>query len=418
MPGRPVIRALLSPISFVVATILGSVGRARSAASFDRTGDLVLALARLWSRVVLGVPGVKLEVEDARAARSRAAPTSSWPTTRRWSTSGRCSSRFRHRSVSLPRSSWPASRCSAGRWRAGRFIFIDRQNAVAARRSMEEAARRIRSGQSVVIFPEGTRTRDGRLGPFKKGGFHLAIDSGADIVPVAIRGSREVMPRGVGADPRRARSRVEVGEPIPTAGLGPGDREALIAKVRARVAEMLGEPAEPAARVALSKSREAASGRRGGAVMPPAVRSPVASMRATASSGMRPRPTSTSVPTRMRTMFLRKAVASMSKVSSGALAVDVQAAHDPARRACDRSRRRGRRGSRARRPAPRRRARMASMSSGSRTCQAVRAQPRRADEVVPDRVAVDLAARREAGVEVGRRLGDVDDRDVGAAGSS
>jgi 1-acyl-sn-glycerol-3-phosphate acyltransferase len=57
-----VLRALLSTISFVVATILGSVG-ALICGAIDRTGDLVLALARLWSRVILGVPGVKLDVK-------------------------------------------------------------------------------------------------------------------------------------------------------------------------------------------------------------------------------------------------------------------------------------------------------------------------------------------------------------------
>ena len=107
--------------------------------------------------------------------------------------------------------------------------------------------------------------------------------------------------------------------------------------------------------------------------MPPALRSPVASMRAGASSGMRPRPMSTSVPTMMRTMFLRKAVASMSKVMQRPLPIDVQAAHDPVRRLAvavggaegaevvlAHQRRGGARGS-------------ASVSSGSRTCQAVRA---------------------------------------------
>ena len=130
--------------------------------------------------------------------------------------------------------------------RAGRFIFIDRQNAASARRSIEEAARRIKSGQSVVIFPEGTRTRDGRLNPFKKGGFHLALDSGADIVPVAIQGSRPVMPRG-SALIRSGTVRLEIGAPISTAGLGPGDREALAARVRGEIAQMLGEPPAAAA---------------------------------------------------------------------------------------------------------------------------------------------------------------------------
>ena len=133
--------------------------------------------------------------------------------------------------------------------RAGRFIFIDRQNAVAARRSIEEAARRIKSGQSVVIYPEGTRTRDGRLGAFKKGGFHLAIDSGADIVPVAIHGSRAPMPRGAMLI-RPGKVRLEIGVPLSTAGLGPGDRTALVAQVRARIAEMLGEPPDDGARAA------------------------------------------------------------------------------------------------------------------------------------------------------------------------
>jgi 1-acyl-sn-glycerol-3-phosphate acyltransferase len=125
--------------------------------------------------------------------------------------------------------------------RAGRFVFIDRQNAVSARRSIQEAAQRIKSGQSVAIFPEGTRTRDGRLGSFKKGGFHLAIDSGVEIVPLAIRGTRAVMPPGTPLI-RAGLVQIEIDEPISTAGLGPGDRQQLLERVYARIADMLGEP--------------------------------------------------------------------------------------------------------------------------------------------------------------------------------
>lgn len=232
------IRALLSTISFVAATIAGSLS-ALVLGVVDRTGDSVLALARLWSRVILGVPGVKVEVrmhaplEPGRPyvfMPNHASMVDIWavfvaiPATFRFIAKKQLSR--------IPLFGWAMS--------AGRFIFIDRQNAASARRTVAEASRRIRSGQSVVIFPEGTRTRDGRLLPFKKGGFHLAMDSGVDIVPVAIKGSREIMPRGA-ALIRAGRVTVEVGEPIATAGLKNGDRDALIAKVRGRVAEMLGE---------------------------------------------------------------------------------------------------------------------------------------------------------------------------------
>ena len=232
------IRAVLSTLSFIVATLLGSVG-ALVLGALDRSGDLVFWLARLWARVILGVPGIKLEVK-MRAPLDPARPYVFMPNHASmvdiWVMFVAIPASFRFiakkQLASIPLFGWAMS--------AGRFIFIDRQNALAARRSMDEASRRIRFGQSVVIFPEGTRTRDGRLGAFKKGGFHLAIDSGAAIVPVAIRGSRAVMPRGA-ALIRAGTVSVEVGEPIPTTGLGTDDRDALIAKVRSRVAAMLGE---------------------------------------------------------------------------------------------------------------------------------------------------------------------------------
>lgn len=75
------------------------------------------------------------------------------------------------------------------------YISIDRSNRDVAIKSLETAAQKIKDGVSVLIFPEGTRSRDGRLQPFKKGGFFLAIDSGAPIVPIVIHETGQIMPK-------------------------------------------------------------------------------------------------------------------------------------------------------------------------------------------------------------------------------
>ncbi len=76
------------------------------------------------------------------------------------------------------------------------YIIIDRANARKAMASLDEAERRIRAGSSVLLFPEGTRTRDGKLQPFKRGGFALAARAGAPVVPVTINGSFHILPKG------------------------------------------------------------------------------------------------------------------------------------------------------------------------------------------------------------------------------
>ena len=78
--------------------------------------------------------------------------------------------------------------------RAG-YICIDRSNRQSAFESLKKAAEIIRDGVSVMIFPEGTRSGDGNIGSFKKGGFVLAIESGVQILPIIIRGTFSVMSR-------------------------------------------------------------------------------------------------------------------------------------------------------------------------------------------------------------------------------
>ncbi len=78
----------------------------------------------------------------------------------------------------------------------GPYIAIDRGNVSDAARSVDKAARRIHDGDSVLLYAEGTRTTDGRLQPFKRGAFHLAVRSGVRVVPVAINGTFRIMAKG------------------------------------------------------------------------------------------------------------------------------------------------------------------------------------------------------------------------------
>ena len=93
------------------------------------------------------------------------------------------------------------------------FIFIDRSRRAAALRSLADAAARIRGGQSLAAFPEGTRSGDGRLLPFKKGIFALAFEAGVPVVPLAIQGGREILPRGTWRV-RGGAYRILVGTPL------------------------------------------------------------------------------------------------------------------------------------------------------------------------------------------------------------
>jgi len=88
---------------------------------------------------------------------------------------------------------------------------------------------------SLVVFPEGTRSRDGQLREFKKGAFVLAIRAGLPVVPVVCRGTRRLMPRGSRLTVVPGPVEIIVEEPIPTTGLGYDDRDALAARVRAAI---------------------------------------------------------------------------------------------------------------------------------------------------------------------------------------
>ncbi|RFF29537.1 lysophospholipid acyltransferase family protein [Wenzhouxiangella sediminis] len=121
--------------------------------------------------------------------------------------------------------------------RAMGMILLRRGNPSEVARQLERAADLLRDGHTLAAFPEGTRSRDGSVGPFKGGAFRAAIRAGVPVVPVAIDGSGKVMPPG-GFAIRPGRIHLAFGSPIATENLGVGDRHVLARRARAAVNEM------------------------------------------------------------------------------------------------------------------------------------------------------------------------------------
>jgi 1-acyl-sn-glycerol-3-phosphate acyltransferase len=118
---------------------------------------------------------------------------------------------------------------------------IRRGDPASAHAMLDAARNTLRGGLSVMMFPEGTRSKDGHLGAFKDGAFQLAIETQAPVLPVVVQGTRACLPkhsRWLG----RARATARVLAPIETRGMGPGDVQQLREMVRARIAAALGVP--------------------------------------------------------------------------------------------------------------------------------------------------------------------------------
>lgn len=126
----------------------------------------------------------------------------------------------------------------------GRFIesmgmvFVDRADRRESVRTVSLATERLREGRSLVSFPEGTRSPDGRVQRFKTATFAAALEADVPVVPVALEGPARILPRG-GFHARPGVIRVKIGEPIPTAGLTRDDRIEVARRAHAAVEELL-----------------------------------------------------------------------------------------------------------------------------------------------------------------------------------
>ena len=110
-------------------------------------------------------------------------------------------------------------------------IMVDRSDPEKSKAALQEALSGLSGNNSVMIYPEGTRSRDGNLQPLKKGGFRMAVQAGLPIVPVRVSGTREIVAAG-SLRIRPGNVRVELFPPVPTAGMEMADLPEIMRRVR------------------------------------------------------------------------------------------------------------------------------------------------------------------------------------------
>ncbi len=204
---------------------------------FDSTGRMYHLHAKAWARVSLWLAGVKVEV----SGREKVPPHE--PVIYMSNHQGNFDIFSLFVAIPYPFSwiakeelfSIPVFGHSMGR--AG-YIPLDRSDGRSALKSMDVAAAKIKGGKSVVIFPAGTRTLDGSLLPFKRGGFLLAGKAGVPVVPVAISGSMYINPRNR-IELYPGTIRVRFADPIPPASSGAAQRDHMMEKVKAAIEDGL-----------------------------------------------------------------------------------------------------------------------------------------------------------------------------------
>lgn len=201
----------------------------------DRKGKVIHYYARLWGRIALLANRVKVRVEGLENIEGKGPfifMSNHQGSYDIFVLLGHLPFQFKWLAkkelFSIPLFGWAMA--------AAGYISIDRKGTRGTVEAMNQAARRIQEGMSVVVFPEGSRSQDGSIQPFKKGGFTLAIKAKVPIIPIAINGSREIMPKDR-LTASAGEIRIRMGSPIETQSSSLKDRMILMDKVKEAISK-------------------------------------------------------------------------------------------------------------------------------------------------------------------------------------
>lgn len=206
---------------------------------FDKKGEGVHAIARLWARIYLTISGIKVFIKgienipeppcifmcNHQSALDIYSLLARMPLSFRWVA--------KRQLFSIPFLGWAMKKAG--------YISLDRENPREAIKAINIAAEKIKAGTSLIIFPEGTRSINGKLLPFKKGVFSLAVRAAVPVVPLGIKGSSILQPKGSLIPLKKGVIYINIGEPVAVVGDGTPEKTKLMNEVRAKIEKLLME---------------------------------------------------------------------------------------------------------------------------------------------------------------------------------
>lgn len=231
-------RGLLAFLNLLFTTFFLSIF-ALLVSFFDRKGNFIHRIARLWAKIHLKICGIGVELDGLQnikkppyifmsnhsSALDIFVLLSSLPLEFKWVA--------KRELFWIPFFGWALKKAG--------YIGLDRKNPKRAISALKEAVERVKEGFSLVVFPEGTRSFDGRLLPFKRGGFRLALETKAHILPVAIIGTAKLLPRGSLIPKGKGVVLIKFGEPLEVKKEDRAQLRTLMEETREKIEALLWE---------------------------------------------------------------------------------------------------------------------------------------------------------------------------------